>query len=742
MSSRLIGISAIIACFAIQFVADTWAADPPTGRDLPFVIEKPDAFQTLVNPECSHCRDEAKRRGHELRNNDRVLSWIRGYSDGGAIPWRFFLNRHRVISDTYGVFIYDADAGFARGFAPSLEFSFHGWRNGVMVMKHQDGTVYSCLTGVAFEGPRRGERLKAVPTLVTDWGDWLEKYPGGVAYKMHEKYVPIDLSDISRHDSLKSRSDSDQRLADETTILGVIDGNTARAYPQEILARSGLIREDIEGRPRVVLWYAPTKTAAAYSPVASPVKDDAGTPRSVSLEIDNSSPGAPFKDRETGSHWDITGRAVDGELTGWTLAWLDSVQVKWFAWAAEYKSTSIYGDGLAKSDYQPISPEKPDFAGPQGNLDVSLRHYAILRAADQKHQTVSLVLEGDKETSEWPVSQGAQVFFAGWWGHLDQFRVGDRVWVWFDADSSKQPLSISLLADEFSEQMLYAPMKVTTVSDRHTERATAVLQFSKAGKPASRNVVVVNADVYHGAHQGTHGDIRTGESLYIQTTTDDNVRLALDAAAFDALRTKQKAELRKRWSDEGLPCTVVFRRTEDHELELMLNHECMQWSRSLEPDDQIELRSPELDQQLKVRIRQIRPWRERTQLLVNCAEQDGLLPSIGQRAFVMINPQTAARLKSHDDKYPPGLGKSGVKQERIEWLASSIYCSCNMHDSCAGHLFTLAACDGTGQTPCGLAVKTRSLFSERIEQGRTDQQIFDELLKERSEKMRQPHMSP
>ena len=220
------------------------------------------------------------------------------------------------------------------------------------------------------------------------------------------------------------------------------------------------------------------------------------------------------------------------------------------------------------------------------------------------------MLEGDKETSEWPVSQGAEVFFAGWWGHLDQFHVGDRVWVWFDADSSKQPLSISLLADEFSEQMLYAPMKVTVVSDRHTERASAVLQFSKAGKPASRNVVVANADVYHGAHQGTHGDIRTGESLYLQTTTGDNVRLALDAAAFDALRTTQQAELRKRWSDEGLPCTVVFRRTEDRELELMLNHECMQWSRSLEPDDQIELRSPELDQQLKARIRQIRPWRE------------------------------------------------------------------------------------------------------------------------------------
>src|SRR5439155_26440780 len=74
------------------------------------LVARPDAFPTLVNPMCSHCRDEAKRRGGELRDDDRVLCWLRGYSDGGAIPVRFFLSSHRVISDTYGVFVFDADA--------------------------------------------------------------------------------------------------------------------------------------------------------------------------------------------------------------------------------------------------------------------------------------------------------------------------------------------------------------------------------------------------------------------------------------------------------------------------------------------------------------------------------------------------------------------------------------------------------------------------------------------------------
>src|SRR5947209_13197852 len=92
----------------------------------PTLIVKPDAFRTLVNPNCSHCRDEAKCRAADLRADDRVLCWTRGYSDGGAIPIRFFLNPYRVISDSYGVFVYDPDAGFARGFEPSYEFTFHG----------------------------------------------------------------------------------------------------------------------------------------------------------------------------------------------------------------------------------------------------------------------------------------------------------------------------------------------------------------------------------------------------------------------------------------------------------------------------------------------------------------------------------------------------------------------------------------------------------------------------------------
>jgi hypothetical protein len=116
----------------------------------------------------------------------------------------------------------------------------------------------------------------------------------------------------------------------------------ARAYPLDALAKEGLLTDTLDGKECVLLWYGPTKTAAAYRPLASPAKT--GTPaQKVTLKRDDKDPAAPFVDRETGSRWDVAGRAVEGSLKGHTLQWLDGTQVKWFAWAAEYPETSVHG---------------------------------------------------------------------------------------------------------------------------------------------------------------------------------------------------------------------------------------------------------------------------------------------------------------------------------------------------------------------------------------------------------------
>ena len=153
----------------------TALAAGPDDAAGPKTLFRPEMFETLVNPDCSHCVDEARKKAGVLRADDRVLAWIRGEYSGGAIPYRWFLVPYRVISDSYGVFVYDADADFVRGWPASYDFGFHGWRNGVMVMRHKDGTplpaerTIAVLQAWGTPGPAVGPLLKRVEPRSRGW---------------------------------------------------------------------------------------------------------------------------------------------------------------------------------------------------------------------------------------------------------------------------------------------------------------------------------------------------------------------------------------------------------------------------------------------------------------------------------------------------------------------------------------------------------------------------------------------
>lgn len=59
---RLLARTASILTVATVCLAGEPLESPP-------VVAKPDAFKTLVNPACSHCRDEVKRRSLELKES-------------------------------------------------------------------------------------------------------------------------------------------------------------------------------------------------------------------------------------------------------------------------------------------------------------------------------------------------------------------------------------------------------------------------------------------------------------------------------------------------------------------------------------------------------------------------------------------------------------------------------------------------------------------------------------------------
>jgi hypothetical protein len=205
------------------------------------------------------------------------------------------------------------------------------------VMRHKDGTLFDCLTGFAFDGPRKGERLTPIPTIETDWGPWLKANPGTVAYAMVSKFQPHSAPTSLLPASRGTRPDPDPRLDAEERVFGLSLGAASRAWPLRSFGeRPGLRNTTLGGTQAVILWDVRTRTAAAYAP-----ETEGNSPEPVTLVADGGDPESPWVDKETGSRWSVVGRAVSGPRKGQTLRWLPGVMVKWYAWATGYPETSL-----------------------------------------------------------------------------------------------------------------------------------------------------------------------------------------------------------------------------------------------------------------------------------------------------------------------------------------------------------------------------------------------------------------
>jgi hypothetical protein len=357
-----------------------------------------------------------------------------------------------------------------------------------------------------------------------------------------------------------------------------------------------------------------------------------------------------------------------------------------------------------------------EVAGKAEFLRAVPKRFATLKAVDAARQRVELLLEGDSQPTAWPLAPDAEVKVAGWWGRLDQLTAGDRVWVWFQDDRKKQPVAVAMLADELSEQDIHG--RGVTLAARDAGSITI--------KPAKGDQRTLKTD--------KPTDLPLDKPVYVQTS-GDRARLVLDSAAFEERRKEQRAKLRKRWVDEGLPGTVTFLHRFSGEMEVMLDHEAQRWGRSLQTGDEVHLAA---DPPIPAVVRQVRPWRERTQLrlVVNGFDQTDL--SIGQRVHVRMTPPPAT---VEDAVLPPDVDRPRTsREERIEWFLASIYCTCSVGtDTCTGHFYTLASCNPNG---CGMPNQTRKEIGALIDKGLTDRQIFEQLLKDRGPDLVRPHLAP
>ena len=171
MKTTCIAIAILLFCVGDGNATGAEPLSPPS-QSITLLDEK---VTPITEPPCSYCSTQHVKS--LIRGDDRVISWLRADHNGGAFPIRLFLAGPRVVNDTYGLFFYDPDGGYVAAYEKDYGYEFYGWRNGVMIAKGKDGTLWSALTGKAIEGPQKGKQLTRVASLVTNWNYWLMLHP-------------------------------------------------------------------------------------------------------------------------------------------------------------------------------------------------------------------------------------------------------------------------------------------------------------------------------------------------------------------------------------------------------------------------------------------------------------------------------------------------------------------------------------------------------------------------------------
>lgn len=368
-----------------------------------------------------------------------------------------------------------------------------------------------------------------------------------------------------------------------------------------------------------------------------------------------------------------------------------------------------------KADPKKVDAKIKEVAGSAEFLRSVPKHYAVLQAIDPAKNQVTLHIEGEAEAKVWPLVPDAEIKVVGWWGRLEDLPLKGRVWAWFKIDRKKQPVAISMLADEISQQHIAgAGVKF----EKFEEGKLTYLPIKGKARTLDCSVEI---------------KLKKGDRMFVQSE-GDRVRTLLDTEGFEGRHRNQREKQRGRWIKEGLPGSAAFIHVFSGEMDLMLDHETMRWARSLKTGDAVTLNTTP---PTKAVVKAVAAWRERTQvrLVVHSFDLADLSP--GQRLNLLCTPPS---VEVDNAALPPDIDLPRNKTERLDWFLASIYCTCKVAgDNCTGHFYTLASCNPNA---CGMPNTMRKLLEEKIESGKTDREIYEELIERYGPTLTRPHLLP
>jgi hypothetical protein len=236
-----------------------------------------------------------------------------------------------------------------------LSFGTSGllYNSDLVMYDRQTSSLWPQLEGRAVAGALTGTALDTIPVQTVAWADfraaharaWVLSQSTGFLRNYGENpYVGYDEVGT---DPFLFDGEVPDRLPAKARVVGLGGATDPVAVPLDRLAQAQVLVEEVAGRPVVLLWNPGLRSALD----ARELQDSRAVgavgvfePRwnGTALTLRPRGEGR-FVDDETGSTWDVLGRAIDGPAAGASLAAVEHVDTFWFAWAAFRPETRLAG---------------------------------------------------------------------------------------------------------------------------------------------------------------------------------------------------------------------------------------------------------------------------------------------------------------------------------------------------------------------------------------------------------------
>ncbi|MHC4213113.1 MAG: DUF3179 domain-containing protein [Planctomycetota bacterium] len=221
----------------------------------------------------------------------------------------------------------------------------------LVMYDRQSESLWQQATGEAVVGDMVGRKLNTLPAQIISYEQFRRAYPEGLVLSRNtgfkrdygrNPYVGYD--DINNR-PLGYQGQFDDRVAPMEKLITVTIKKTHKAYPYSITSKRRVINDQVVDVPIAVLHTEGALSAldaerTAYSrPSGSTgVFDRRLDEKTLSFKADS----RLFVDKETGSTWNITGKAIAGPLAGKQLKPIAHGDYFAFTWLIFRPKTEIY----------------------------------------------------------------------------------------------------------------------------------------------------------------------------------------------------------------------------------------------------------------------------------------------------------------------------------------------------------------------------------------------------------------